>query len=522
MSPATSIVIRKLLFFCAAPLACLAQDVTTDDGSKLFFTSQYRLVGTNQSFRSKLFSWDAMNGVQLVYESPTESVGNISITGDGSLSALALFTGNSPRSRGAVLHLDTGEIEFVGTMPVISRNGRYLLTGDALIDRIAGTSRPVSVPARFFGSDGSMLYSDGRNLHRIDPDGTDRTVIGGLRLGNLVGADENTATAIVNFVVSQVVVNTITGRQTDLTTLTAALATSPSALLSSDGQLVTFQVLLPPNPARRVILCRTEASGCKLLTSPSIDASPIAISGDAGAVYALSGNRVLHIDTVTGRTEQAFLVTLFSPLQDTPLVPGSLVRFSGLNTGAHITVNGREVPLLSPPGGLPVIQIPWDLPDPGVKFTMYGGDSPFETFTRTYPVSDFFPQGFAPCDPGLNEGQPAYRQDWSSTTYQSPAVPGEIVHIYAVGLGATDCAIETGKPAPVDRLCRIARRVEWKWTTAPGVGVAAEILFAGLAPGMIGLYQIDVRVPPFNGYEFIELSDGERNPRVAVVRIRQP
>ena len=59
--------IRGILFF-AASLACMAQYVATDDGKRLFFTSADRMAGTDQSFRSKLFSWDPEHGVRLVYE----------------------------------------------------------------------------------------------------------------------------------------------------------------------------------------------------------------------------------------------------------------------------------------------------------------------------------------------------------------------------------------------------------------------------------------------------------------------
>jgi len=516
---------REIVVFFAVSLSCVAQYgptqyVPSSDGSRLFFVSVDRMIGTNQSFRSKLFSWDVEHGVQLVYESPTEFICCISVTGDGSLAAF--FAGPAdgpPQRKGELLDLGTGQIEIVGTEAIISRNGRYLFTGNALVDRITGTSRPLPGAAAFVGSDGSILYRDRDNLHRVDPDGTDRTVISGLRFGQLVDADENTTTAIIlPWPVSPVVVDTITGRQVDLGTVGASTGESP--ILSRDGQWVTFAARLPPDYHTQGILCRSDASGCKALTDSSMLASPIAISDDAGSVYAVLQNGVVRIDTSTGGTERAFVFGILSPLSDKPMVPGSLVRFSAVNAGDHITVNRMEVPLLSPPGALPVIQIPWDLPGQWVQFTMYGGDSPFETHTLTYALSDFFPQGFVPGNPGLNEGQPVYREDWSATTFESPAIPGEIVHIYAVGLGAVDCPVETGNPAPLDRLCRSTRMIDWQWTTAPSTTVPAEVLFAGLAPGIVGLYQIDVRVPPYNGYEFIELSDGVRNPRVAFVRVR--
>ncbi|MDQ6759798.1 MAG: hypothetical protein M3Z32_08040 [Acidobacteriota bacterium] len=508
--------IRKLLLLYALPLACLAQYVTTDDGSKLFFTSTERIAGTNQSFRSKLFSWDAEHAIQLVYESPTEYICCITIMGDGSLAAFSASTEDSPQTKGALIDLATGQVEVVGKSAVISRNGRFLFNGDSLIDRTAGTSRQI-LAAAIVGNDGSVLYKDRDSLHRVEPDGTDRIVMTGLRFGMVYTADENaTMASVVRGPGAPIIVNTITEEQLNVDPL-GAIAVAP--YISADGSQMAFAAHSPP----RVMLCRIDGTHCTFLATPPVGGIPVAVSGDAGNVYAqTTDNRIVRINTRTGRTEQAFVIASFSPLQDIPLVPGSLVRFYAVNAGNHITVNGREVPLLSSPVGLPVVQIPWDLPDQWVKFTMYGGNSPFETFTRTYPVSDFYPEGFVPGSPGVNEGQPAYRQDWSATTYQSPAVSDEIVHIYAVGLGATDCAIETGKPAPVDRLCRITRYPEWNWTTAPNVSVPAEVVFAGLAPGTIGLYQIDVRVPPFNGYEFIELSVGKQNPRVAFVRIRQP
>ncbi len=36
---------------------------------------------------------------------------------------------------------------------------------------------------------------------------------------------------------------------------------------------------------------------------------------------------------------------------------------------------------------------------------------------------------------------------------------------------------------------------------------------------MVGLYQIDVRVPTYNGYEFINFTDGGRYPAALIAKV---
>lgn len=76
----------------------------------------------------------------------------------------------------------------------------------------------------------------------------------------------------------------------------------------------------------------------------------------------------------------------------------------------------------------------------------------------------------------------------------NPAHPGEPVVIYLAGMGATNPPVASGQPAPGlnpgDTLAQAA--------VQPVVMVnnqTAQILFAGLTPGGIGLYQIDFVVP---------------------------
>jgi uncharacterized protein (TIGR03437 family) len=71
------------------------------------------------------------------------------------------------------------------------------------------------------------------------------------------------------------------------------------------------------------------------------------------------------------------------------------------------------------------------------------------------------------------------------------ATPGEYLEIYANGLGATSETPAPGKPAPLDRLIRVAGSV----TVVFGDGLRAPVTFAGLTPGSVGLFQVNVQVP---------------------------
>jgi uncharacterized protein (TIGR03437 family) len=71
-----------------------------------------------------------------------------------------------------------------------------------------------------------------------------------------------------------------------------------------------------------------------------------------------------------------------------------------------------------------------------------------------------------------------------------PVKKGEHISIFANGLGLLDEDIAPGVPAPLDRLVQLRNRAR----VFIG-GVEVEPTFAGLAPGGIGLYQINAAVP---------------------------
>jgi uncharacterized protein (TIGR03437 family) len=69
----------------------------------------------------------------------------------------------------------------------------------------------------------------------------------------------------------------------------------------------------------------------------------------------------------------------------------------------------------------------------------------------------------------------------------NPATAGDVIVIFCTGLGATNPANVTGQPA-----------TSGKAVLQPAVtigGVSAGVQYAGVSPGFVGLYQVNVAVP---------------------------
>jgi uncharacterized protein (TIGR03437 family) len=72
-----------------------------------------------------------------------------------------------------------------------------------------------------------------------------------------------------------------------------------------------------------------------------------------------------------------------------------------------------------------------------------------------------------------------------------PAAAGETVEVYGTGFGATDLPVPPGLPAPDWPPALVLNPV------AASIGdMPAAVTFAGLSPGLAGVYQVNVVVPP--------------------------
>ena len=189
----------------------------------------------------------------------------------------------------------------------------------------------------------------------------------------------------------------------------------------------------------------------------------------------------------------------------TPLVPGSIFALFGRNLASapasatatplpqeldrvRVTMGGLPAHLYYADAGQVNAQVPVELQGgrtASLLVSVQGVAAPPDEVT----LADVQPGIFTMNASGSGQGA-IVNLAGQVVDAKHPAAPGDIVQVFCTGLGATSPPVPSGTAASASPLAWTIHAV-----TATVGGLEAPVHFAGLAPGYVGLYQVNVQAP---------------------------
>ena len=243
------------------------------------------------------------------------------------------------------------------------------------------------------------------------------------------------------------------------------------------------------------------SSGFSISTFGEDEAGEVYIANAGnGTIHRIEGSRAPRFTSAGVVNAASFvpglapgsLATVFAMgvLADPGIVAADRVPLSANLRDVSITVNGIPAPILAlaNSNGREQVnfQVPWEVtgrPTVSVVVTRAG-----ESGTAAgVPVVEFQPAIYT------RDGTQAvvvHNADYTLAAAGRPLERGEFAFLYATGLGQVANQPPTGSGGPVTPLARAVADV--RVTMA---GLPCEVQYAGLAPGFVGVYQVNLRVP---------------------------
>jgi uncharacterized protein (TIGR03437 family) len=312
------------------------------------------------------------------------------------------------------------------------------------------------------------------------------------------------------FVDASTVIRT-TGPVTSTPSASVAVLTTPGVIervnLNNPGSAMTSTrtVELPLFPTAAG--AGTSAGTTEAAVSSFVRTLAPLSTGNAIVSMTQSGFNVFspNFDAITAQPQVSNAVNTAN--QAGGLTGGSLVTLQGSNLSSTIatstatpapttlasscvTINDAIIPLFLVSPSQINGQLPFSVSSSGqvIVYTPGGVSAPFTLNAQSNAPSVIQ----VPSSPGSSTMIPAiYRaSDNLLVTLTNPVHKGDQLIIYASGLGITTPAVGAGLPSPSSPL---AVAVLTPSVTLDGVNL--PVTFAGLIPGQIGVYQINVSVP---------------------------
>ncbi|MBS1829020.1 MAG: hypothetical protein JST93_27200 [Acidobacteria bacterium] len=508
---------------------------TNFNGDRVYFISERPIRGTNQPWHDKIFLWSEESGLQLFEARPASDedyfrLFHISLSADASTSAVSAMRQWRMPCLGCGINYQTksrlsgaASLERTGLMH-LSANGRYALIEPryedgndkmGLLDTASGAFNPFSFSStkrllthrcpcggRKVANDGTAAYyRNDLEIALSAPNGAQIFAAANRERAIAPMLDESATTLVYQSSHGMVI------RHLDTQSEVEIEAATPAGI-SADGTRVLYLF----NAQLHIVDCNG-ANAIRLTQEPSgiIDAT---LSGDGRiAFFTTATGNVFRIHTDTG----TILSVVSSPVRlslPQTVAAGSLYRVLTQVTkapeGLALRIGGRAIALYNAPSGAGEevwAQIPWDLAagrhkvewvvptdlllDPQIDTNELDVRATAPSFLPGPGVCAWQYPG----PPNLLAFHDAFDR---AVAYTDPVRPGERIHVFLAGLGGATQSVATSQPAPTDPQASIQSPISCAIHDADTINKPpkpVEVLSAVLAPALVGLYQVALRLP---------------------------
>lgn len=501
---------------------------TTDDGSVVYFSTPMVRTGTDQPSHGKVFriGTNGLEVVEIREMVPTPDhplitnfydILRVTVSGDGAILATAgrrdcgemgcehISNTSTTAGGGGV----AGSMEGPSTM---STNGRYLVNYST---PNPGRFSPLVQMDLTSGESWTLLGTEPSAPHIV----SSRRIVSdnGLVVGLIFGGDlgvwergeprrltfgsESIESAMIDALGRAVVfvsrwpvpydgysrlrhVDLVTGA---LVTVNEELPEYSLPSVSNDGMVISFQ------SGGQLYVVQSDGTGLRKLTEEPDGIASSVLSGDGRVAYGVTAaGRLIRVDVESGEVSEVLGRTQNLSGIVNIIVPGSALMMTGSGldeADLMVTVGGLNAPIIRAAPGELTVQVPWALPV-GNSVTIRISSSEQSEFAgsleRAAKPWSWFPYVL---------GKPLHEEGGRPVTSDDPASANETIHLMVTGLGAVSAPVETGVPQPAEPAAVLARSLTC-YHGDGGVGPEMEMLYAGLEPGLLGVYRVSLRMPP--------------------------
>lgn len=244
-------------------------------------------------------------------------------------------------------------------------------------------------------------------------------------------------------------------------------------------------------------------------TAPGPAAVGISAQSAAGLQGSTSVTGTIDANTTLPLVTPEGILNAANPVLGAPLAPGEFISIYGSNFaptpagsgsplptslgGTQVLLGGQPLPIYFVNSGLINAVVPFETPVNAIQELLISQNGAY-SLPENVVVANAAPAIFTQSENGQGAGVIVVFKA-NGTVYETsptqPASAGDLLLIYCDGLGAVSPAVADGAAAPTS--APFATTVNP--VTATIGGQAAQVQFAGLAPGYSGVYQVNLIVP---------------------------